>query len=356
MSLADMVSATLITDYAVPVVDEEINRQRDLPNFREEGLHPSEVAGVCPRMVVLNRILKIPKFQGDNILQRIWNDGHSFHGWYQNRYFGSAGVLYGEWVCSRCKRVVEGFMPEDSCTCQTEPDRWPGWVPDYCKEHCYDTVTETDCTGLDLMSRPAECRNMVAVEKRGGCVWCGQNNQRAWGEWLYNEPRIWIPELGLVGKCDGLLYINGHWYVLEIKTINTRGFQFLKGPSEKYLGQGATYHYAFKQMPEPYSLAEAVLFFYINKNEAPHSNGKQRKEKEFPIYWSEESEKVIEGIREMKSAMENHYLPPMLHTCSQTRRNRKCDRWEQCSMIMGEGKLAWAAAEKMRDALEVGDE
>jgi len=353
-----MVSATLITDYAVPVVDEEINRQRDLPNFREEGLHPSEVAGVCPRMVVLNRILKIPKFQGDNILQRIWNDGHAFHGWYQNRYFGPAGVLYGQWVCSRCKKVVEGFMPKDSCECQDDllsPDDHPvdepqnyAMVPLFCYDKCKRHGNKKEGRSW--------WRDEEKVKERGGCVWCGQKNQRAWGEWLYNEPRIWIPDLGLVGKCDGLLYINGHWYVLEIKTINTKGFQFLKGPSEKYLGQGATYHYAFKQMPEPYSLAEAVLFFYINKNEAPHSNGKQRKEKEFPIYWSEDSEKVIEGIREMKSSMENHYLPPMLHTCSQTRRNRKCDRWEQCSMIMGEGKLAWTAAEKMRDALEVGDE
>lgn len=347
MSLGDMISATLVDEYAVPVLDAEIRRQQDLPNFREEGFHPSEVGGVCPRLVVLNRIMQTKRERADVILQRIWNDGHAFHHWYQNMYFGPAGVLYGEWVCSRCKTVVEGFMPKDSCECQEDsPSDSCEMAPAMCAKKCGKH-------GNSLKEGRFWWRDDDKCAERGGCVWCGQNNVEAWGTWEFKEPRIWVPELGLVGKCDGLIFLDGKWYVLEIKTINTKGFQFLKGPSVKYLGQGATYHYAFKQMPEPYSLAEAVLFFYVNKNEALKSKGKQRKEKEFPVYWSQDSEDVIDGVRLMKSSIEEKSLPPMISECSQTRRNYKCDQWSKCSMIFGTGQKGWAAAEKMKAEVEV---
>ncbi len=54
-----------------------------------------------------------------------------------------------------------------------------------------------------------------------------------------------IPELRIVGHCDGVLQLpDGRWVVLEIKTINTAGFGFLKGPKIDHERQVQLYLHA----------------------------------------------------------------------------------------------------------------
>jgi hypothetical protein len=344
--LTDVVSATLVDEWVPPVIDAEIERQRGLENFRAVGLHPSQVGGVCPREAVMSAIIDPdvnPRDLPSPKLFRIFNDGHAFHHWYQNRYLGPAGVLYGEWVCSRCKRVVEGFMPKDACDCMSMAndcvaDDCMALVPEMCFNKCGQEAFDYE---------PFYWRDEEKVAARGGCVWCGQNNPMAWGEWTYREPRIEIPDLKLVGHVDGLIFINGVWFILEIKTINDNGFKWIKGPSEKYKGQGTCYHAAFKLKGEPYNLAEAVLFVFINKNGAPKLDGKPRKEKEFLVHWDDESERIMDDIRLIRWSLDNQELPGMIHGCSQTKRNRKCRWWEICSLTAN-GREGWEEIKGMK--------
>jgi hypothetical protein len=44
--------------------------------------------------------------------------GHALHWWWQNRYLGPMGRLWGDWYCQRCGEVtVTGAMPETCSTC-----------------------------------------------------------------------------------------------------------------------------------------------------------------------------------------------------------------------------------------------
>ena len=134
--LTDIIESSLMEEYLIPVIDKEIERQTKLVNFRAKGFHPSEVAGICPRYVILKRLLD-NRFKQKPIntnLHRIFNDGTMAHEWYQNRYLGPAGVLWGKWICSRCKEVVEGFMPKDSCECQEHDLKN---ISDFCVDRCF---------------------------------------------------------------------------------------------------------------------------------------------------------------------------------------------------------------------------
>jgi hypothetical protein len=328
MGLEDLVNASLVDDLIATTIDNFIEKSKEKPSFRAKGLHPSEVAGVCPRKVVLARVLPeehVPQWDIDANLQRIFNDGHALHEWYQERYLGPAGVLWGRWVCSRCKEEVEGFMPKEACSCQHIPNYMPAY---FCEKKCW----KRGCRDLELMG------------KRGGCVHCGQMNPVAWGEWKYREPRIYIEEFDLVGHCDGLVCIDDNWYVLELKTANSMAWSYRKSPAENHLAQAAAYMYAFRQMPEPYNQVKARLIVYINKNGAEKYGGKKRKEKEFVAYWDEKCDKVIEDIRLINTSLKNKTLPSMIKGCSQMRRNRDCDLWEICARV-GKGSEGFEDAD-----------
>lgn len=86
---------------------------------REMGFHVSEMAFFCPRRFVLDLIFpeNRPAPQTDVGLQRIFDVGHAYHHWYQNRYLGPAGILKGDWACLHCDHVHEGFMPKKCPGC-----------------------------------------------------------------------------------------------------------------------------------------------------------------------------------------------------------------------------------------------
>lgn len=89
---------------------------------RDPGFHVSEMCFFCPRSFVLNLLFpgeakpRVP----DVALQRIFDAGHMYHDWYQNRYLGPAGVLKGTWACLRCDHQHEGFMPKKCRGCKVD--------------------------------------------------------------------------------------------------------------------------------------------------------------------------------------------------------------------------------------------
>jgi len=61
--------------------------------------------------------------------------GHALHWWWQNRYLGPMGRLWGNWFCARCDKVVtQGLMPK----------RCPGCNQGYKKVLTYEELSLKD--------------------------------------------------------------------------------------------------------------------------------------------------------------------------------------------------------------------
>jgi hypothetical protein len=79
------------------------------------------------------------------------------------------------------------------------------------------------------------------------------------GVLLEAEVSIEDKELEIVGRCDGIIQLGDKEGVLEIKSINTRGFDNLKKPKREHIGQLNVYMHCVKL---PYG-----VLLYENKND-----------------------------------------------------------------------------------------
>jgi len=151
---------------------------------RARYLHPSAM-GRCSRAVVYEKIGVSSGRSVSAQLQRVFDNGHSFHRRMQ-RYYGAMGVLHGTWACDACgKRCrVHGAQP--------------------------------------------------------GCP------ERAAPAWEYLEPRFRDEEERISGRCDGIVFHGGRRLVLEFKSINNRGFVSLSGPRHDHMAQGQLYAHEFR--------------------------------------------------------------------------------------------------------------
>lgn len=146
------------------------------PAVRAEGWHASSVGDFCARrhaLIELNP--KKKETEPDARLIRTFNVGHMHHQWYQERYLGPMGILWGEWVCRQCGTLYKGPMPRE-CNCNA------------CDFH-------------------------------------------------YMEMGIEVPELDLFGHTDGVLLIDGEYYLLEIKTKDATSHARLSEPDYDHLFQ-----------------------------------------------------------------------------------------------------------------------
>lgn len=148
------------------------------PSLRAPGYHVSSLYYMCPRSVVLQRVLGVSGSPPSAILQAKFDIGHAMHAWYQNKYFGPMGILWGRWNCSSCGDMIRNsFMPEVPCDCEN---------------------------------------SRIAV-------------------WEYVETRVFCQGLNIVGHCDGIIDRgDGDQYVLELKTMDPYLFSKLKEPQEAH--------------------------------------------------------------------------------------------------------------------------
>lgn len=86
---------------------------------RDDGfLHVSELYDFCPRRAIMKIAFGEPlKQEVKPNLSMLFDHGHMVHQWYQERYFGPMGHLWGTWQCSRCHKKREGVMPSKPCEC-----------------------------------------------------------------------------------------------------------------------------------------------------------------------------------------------------------------------------------------------
>jgi hypothetical protein len=176
---------------------------------------------MCPRYETILRVMPKNTIPLRNIsadLHKRFDIGTAVHSWWQNKYLGPMGVLYGIWKCSKCHNLVTGFMPQHSCICS--------------EDH---------------------------------------------GKWEYVELTLTVPlaEKPLRGHCDGVIKdpITGEWYLVELKTCDPFVFSKLTEPDPNYIDQVILYLYIllrwWTKIPGGRKEFEDIKFgriVYINKS------------------------------------------------------------------------------------------
>jgi hypothetical protein len=184
---------------------------------RAHGFHPSELPKLCPTLYYFEekaredlcsddpeKITAAFKFIQDCVnakrqqfspeVQLEFRVGDSIHSEVQWR-LGVLGYLWGRWKCVHCHAVTD-----------------PGWMP---------RMWVDDVNGQPILDAAP-------------CVQCNGLNRRDKVPWVYLEPKVENAEWGVTGHCDGDLRVpsNGYWYryILEVKSINSAGFEGKRGP------------------------------------------------------------------------------------------------------------------------------
>lgn len=226
MSLQDLIRSAHNKEEFSSTIDLFLQTRPD--DEREPGWHPSAFAGMCMRQRILLELLgKIKEEDVKPRTKKIWDVGKVIHWLYQNEYLGKMGALWGKWKCLRCGVVVWGKSPSTDKECYPNYDE--AIAPGVPGEHIWDYKEVPVKATVDDLSKP------------------------------------------IVGHADGLLYLGGEWYVLELKSINQFGFQKLVEPKYEHWCQGQVYGELIRQrlvrnfkgkLPIP----KKLLVGYVNKN------------------------------------------------------------------------------------------
>ena len=129
---------------------------------------------------------------------------------------------------------------------------------------------------------------------------------------VQEEAPIFEPIYRIGGHTDGIIEINGERFILEIKTINSYGFNKLKEPYAKHVDQAHLYMYC--------TGIKKALFFYEDKN--------TQKVKDFVVDFDPVIMSIIlEKLGAIKEAIINKRLVESEYlTCN------KCDFKDICKM------------------------
>jgi hypothetical protein len=96
------------------------------PRRESKNYNVSSIYGKCPRATVLEAL--IPKPDDWDAQATLRTDaGSALHWWYQNKYLGPMGILFGIWECTACGfRTMDDMpMPQDTCKCSgPKSKRW----------------------------------------------------------------------------------------------------------------------------------------------------------------------------------------------------------------------------------------
>ena len=229
------------------------------PQFRGKLLHVSKLHNLCSRIAVFKKAfpeLDIPETIRAS-LQMTFDFGTSTHDWWQNKYLGTMGWLWGDWKCTRCYSMIIGSVqPNHPCrSCN-----WSNMI----------TLQTKAGTTKELKTCREECRwpgGFYAEDRH-----CGLCNR--WGSWSYQEPGIYDEELGLVGHCDGICFPKPGTFpidkfALEMKTKTKEMFDKLSQPEPNHVLQINTYMHYLKLMHG--------VIIYIHKGEYDEKKGNKPK-------------------------------------------------------------------------------
>ena len=204
---------------------EEVENNLPRRLHREDGFHASELGQYfCGRFSafkrLMPRVVDSKRFSGK--IHFRFQMGRAGHTHWQKNVYGKMRILKGTWSCSRCTYRIKGLMPDHPCPkC--------GWQ-----------VSPKFCSPVPKSSKSRACASVCVWpggydERQRDCVLCEKG-----GHWDFKETRIEIPELGIVGRFDGILLWDDKEWLLEFKTRRPEDFPLYK-PYEDHVIQCNVY-------------------------------------------------------------------------------------------------------------------
>ena len=197
-----------------------VRNEAPRPYFRGSGLP------VCPLRTALDAVRKVPRQDTRHLLSDFYTEtGHVIHEALQF-WFGKAGHLFGKFQCPTCKRLYPKHSTPDDAHGMLGPVLCKG-TKNHPHKPAYANYVEFHINNL---------------ERTGA----------------------------FDGHCDGVLFINGKYLVLEIKTTSTvRVKSHETGPDHKHLLQATGYRYMlprFLNIPDKFWYPFTAIIYYDRAN------------------------------------------------------------------------------------------
>lgn len=242
-------------------IDDVLETEEEVPPFsKTDFIRVSSIYNFCPRMeaIRVNNDITLKNKLGAS-LRKIFAHGRAFEKSFRDKALGDLGVVIGKWKCLEC-----------------------GYVP------------EKDVCGSPRYPKPKTCPKCNAR-----------------GDWSYQEEEVFDTSCMIKGHCDGFVYWNNDYAILECKTANDNRFKDMKkkGPSIEYLAQVQVYMKKFNY--------KKGLIWIFNKN-----NGDD------VAFWIDYDSKFASLMEnkgyELKNFFENGKMPDRI--CI----NCDCDRAKTC--------------------------
>lgn len=231
-------------------------RQKPIPDtdtiYRVSGL-----SKMCPVDECLRHNNKIvAKEKIDHRLKKTFDFGNGFHFVVQNTWFGDFGWLLGDWVCTNCGKKFSN---------QTKPKQ---------------------------------------------CVGCSESNSFHYVELSLKSEKDFV-----TGHPDGILVVNGFEYVMELKSSNSKSFNFIteisRKPLDAHLDQINMYMYLMNK--------ERGVIIYFDKDNSEWA--------QFHIkYDNARVEKQLNKIRLTKLGIKEKTVPFEHRICA----NKNVERAKNC--------------------------
>lgn len=197
-----------------------VKNEAPRPYFRGSGLP------VCPLRTALDAVRTTPRQDTRHLLSDFYTEtGHVIHEALQF-WFGKAGLLFGKFQCPVCKRLYPKHSTPDDA---------------------HGMLGPVLCKGTKKAPHKPTYANYVEFHI---------NNLEKTG--------------AFDGHCDGVLFVNGKYLVLEIKTTSTvRVKSHESGPEHKHMLQATGYRYMlpkFLNIPDKFWYPFTVIIYYDRAN------------------------------------------------------------------------------------------
>jgi hypothetical protein len=274
-----------------------------------EHWHPSSISweGFCPRLEVALRAAPkmLPNDRINPGLMRIFWFGTAIHKLYQNEILGPMGVLYGRWISPRGKAKIWSYGPQ--------------------------TDDEFETAAFQL-GQSGEVVEGFQPEKH----------------WEYLEPKVLNTSRGIVGHADGVLFLEGKWCLLDIKTINGHAFGYLKDAKPAHKIQVQLYMDGTLILKEAPKIEEGVVL-YVCKNTS--------QEKEFWFFKDGSSlDETYTKLKIVETCLSGGMLPNRLAECASDRSAfaKRCKMCRQCFTLINP-KTKTAAKRAYKQLLELSN-
>lgn len=140
-----------------------------------------------------------------------------------------------------------------------------------------------------------------------------------------------IPATAMVsGRADAVISDGSELYVLDIKSISSAGFNYLKGPKQEHINQIQLYLHFL----DP----KKGILLYVNKDN-------DRLKEYFVDYNKDLAERLLAGFAEIAEKIVENIVPARCQDWPSGWRCQYCDFREICKMADG-GEMDWEEFEK----------